>query len=259
MVVTADSFSLLMRQNDLTTKQNSIQSNKLSTAPNTISRPEIRGSSALYVRGGGADVPEKDSTSRKLWKSYLEQLDTRPLVTKGWTSALVGSAGDILGQFLTSRVARVPFIWDVKRTVVYALVGILVGSTTVHYWFEFLDKVVADPKKVKGQYDRVFRQVLVDQTVGAVIINAGFYTVHTIINAAFNGKLFPFNSVLMAIKSKLSNEMWPTLLNNWKLWPAANFINFAFVPPQLRVLFANFISVFWSAYLSNSANRIKPA
>lgn len=37
---------------------------------------------------------------------------------------------------------------------------------------------------------------------------------------------------------------------NWKLWPLANFISFAFVPLELRVLFGNVVSVGWSVYVS---------
>lgn len=42
---------------------------------------------------------------------------------------------------------------------------------------------------------------------------------------------------------------------NWKLWPAANLLNFSLVPLKLRVLFANVVSVAWNMYMSQSANR----
>jgi hypothetical protein len=42
---------------------------------------------------------------------------------------------------------------------------------------------------------------------------------------------------------------------NWKLWPFANLVNFAFVPLQLRVLFGNVVSIGWSIYVSAAANK----
>ena len=41
----------------------------------------------------------------------------------------------------------------------------------------------------------------------------------------------------------MRREMPRTLVANWRLWPAANVINFALVPPPLRVLFANIVSL----------------
>lgn len=35
----------------------------------------------------------------------------------------------------------------------------------------------------------------------------------------------------------------PTLLANYALWPAANLINFAFVPPSQRILYCNVVYV----------------
>ena len=53
----------------------------------------------------------------------------------------------------------------------------------------------------------------------------------------------------------LKQNVWAAMLVNWKLWPAANFINFKFVPPQLQVLFANFVALIWNFYLSWATSR----
>jgi len=45
------------------------------------------------------------------------------------------------------------------------------------------------------------------------------------------------------------------MIVNWKLWPAANFVNFKFVPVQLQVLFANFVALIWNTYLSWATSR----
>lgn len=38
-------------------------------------------------------------------------------------------------------------------------------------------------------------------------------------------------------------KLRPTLLANYALWPAANMVNFAFVPPQQRILYCNVVYV----------------
>ena len=37
------------------------------------------------------------------------------------------------------------------------------------------------------------------------------------------------------VKSKLRNDLKPTVIANWKLWVPAQFINFRMVPPHLQV------------------------
>ena len=39
------------------------------------------------------------------------------------------------------------------------------------------------------------------------------------------------------------DKLKPTLLANWTIWPAANFINFAFIPAEQRILYVNIVYV----------------
>lgn len=52
--------------------------------------------------------------------------------------------------------------------------------------------------------------------------------------------LSPFH--LQAV-SEMKEKFKPTLMANYVLWPAANLINFAFVPPSQRILYCNVIYV----------------
>lgn len=49
---------------------------------------------------------------------------------------------------------------------------------------------------------------------------------------------------------RLQKTWWPALQTNWMVWPFVQTINFAFLPLQYRVLFANVISIGWNSYLS---------
>ena len=48
---------------------------------------------------------------------------------------------------------------------------------------------------------------------------------------------------------KISRELWPLLLVNWKVWPLVQILNFKFVAPQLRVLTLNISGMFWMVYV----------
>lgn len=47
-----------------------------------------------------------------------------------------------------------------------------------------------------------------------------------------------------------TKKLWDTLKVNWTIWPAATLINLMFIPVPYRVLYANFIGLFWNMYLS---------
>jgi protein Mpv17 len=45
--------------------------------------------------------------------------------------------------------------------------------------------------------------------------------------------------------------MMPALLANWKLWPAAQLINFTLIPEEQRILYNNIIGICWTCVISN--------
>ncbi|TPP62482.1 hypothetical protein FGIG_11506 [Fasciola gigantica] len=51
-------------------------------------------------------------------------------------------------------------------------------------------------------------------------------------------------------------ENFPEILyNNYKIWPAAQWINFSFVPLPFRVLYINSIALFWNIYVSYATQK----
>jgi hypothetical protein len=49
--------------------------------------------------------------------------------------------------------------------------------------------------------------------------------------------------------AEMKEKFKPTLMANYVLWPAANLINFAFVPPSQRILYVNVVYVSISIWL----------
>jgi hypothetical protein len=85
------------------------------------------------------------------------------------------------------------------------------------------------------------------QLTWTLFINATFF---------FYSTFTATGSVDKSIES-IKEKMWPTLKVNWLVWPFLTGFNLAVVPLNYRILFINFCSLFWSAFLSNMANASK--
>jgi hypothetical protein len=49
-------------------------------------------------------------------------------------------------------------------------------------------------------------------------------------------------------------QLMPALVANWYVWPLAQLINFTVIPLDLRILYVNVLSIFWTAFISNMAS-----
>jgi len=195
----------------------------------------------------------------KLLESYSELLKKHPYPTKILSSAFVGGTGDVLIQLFQQRNARkknsnaAPF--DFRRLAVFATVAGLYIAPVIHLWFGFLNELPF--KADMSNQAKAGIMMLLDQTFGAVIVNAGFFYAFELAQAIFPpyaSNKGPFSFIQAGTRSNLNN-MWDTLVANWYCWPVINYVNFLVVPIQFRVLFSNFAAVFWNMFLSSVANR----
>lgn len=91
-----------------------------------------------------------------------------------------------------------------------------------------------------GSPAAVIAKVLLDQAFMAPLGIALFFQVMGMLEG---------NTAHQAFQST-KEKFWPTVKANYMLWPAANAINFAFVPPAQRILYCNVVYVSISAGVS---------
>lgn len=89
----------------------------------------------------------------------------------------------------------------------------------------------------------VLSKVFIDQTINSPIGTIAFF----LWSRALKGEP-------AAAAKDVSEKLWPTTLTSWKLWPAAQALNFTLVPVQYRVIFINLVAVAWTCMLSSTVN-----
>lgn len=203
----------------------------------------------VLVRGAKRVLAMNDVAFRKLssvailkgaslWSKYNHHLHVNPIITKGITGGVIAVAADILCQAYfpdeDKEVKKKPILQriDWYRSFNFSILAMLpIG----HYWYAFLStKIVGDNLATSAL------RVLLDQAVFTPVL-LGF--------------VFAITSVLQdqshLIADKLRVDLPATLKSNYLVWIPAQLINFSVVPPQLRVLCANFVGFFWSIYMSS--------
>ena len=146
--------------------------------------------------------------------------------------------------------------FNIARLVRFTGVGAFAIAVPLHVWFgrglpfivgNFLPRYIPflrNPSKwVTG-----VSFMIVDQSLFAPIFLAGLFSVlDTVDHRKFDPEF-----------SNVKKCWWPALVMNYKMWPAAQLINFSVVPGSYQVLFANFVGLFFNCYISYLQNTKTP-
>ena len=64
--------------------------------------------------------------------------------------------------------------------------------------------------------------------------------------------LFSYAETLSVKKAwaKMKTKLWPVMIRQWQVWPAAQAINLFWLPLHYRVLMMNGVGFFWVIYLT---------
>jgi len=208
------------------------------------------------------------STCRAAWRWYKSCLRQRPLLTKSSTSSVIMAVSDVLCQRLErsrahddddddddnvlpgregssspgdesggprSRSGRANNDW--RRTGHVAVTGFTMSGPISHGWYALLEAVVSIQDRRLG----VAARMVLDAFVFSPVTVAAYFIWRAVLEGEGPG----------GIATKLRANWTDALAASLTFWPLANIINFGFVPVELRVLYNNMLSLFWTGYLSH--------
>jgi hypothetical protein len=112
-----------------------------------------------------------------------------------------------------------------------------------HYWYELLDRLVM-PKNPTAA-SAIVAKMVADQALWSPINTVIFYAALAFMEG------HPADIPLI-----LQDKLVATVVAGYCLWPLAHLINFKFVPPRNRLLYINFVNLFWSIYLAKQASTV---
>ncbi|KAG6039339.1 Protein required for ethanol metabolism [Claviceps citrina] len=163
---------------------------------------------------------------------YNARLAARPLLTQSVTTAVLFATGDVTAQQVVE--GRGLGGHDLTRTGRMALYGGCVFGPVATTWFGFLARRVRFRSSPRVE---TLARVACDQLLFAPVAIG-----------AFLGSMAAMEGTSPA--ERLERTWWAALRANWMVWPAVQTVNFALLPLQYRLLFANVVSVGWNSYLS---------
>ncbi|XP_077528782.1 mitochondrial inner membrane protein Mpv17-like isoform X2 [Haemaphysalis longicornis] len=123
----------------------------------------------------------------------------------------------------------------------FFVMGIAFVGPILRVWYITLERIVGST----GGGAMVVKKVLLDQGVFTPVFIPSFLTTL----GALQGRSWE------GIKDMVRTDYLPILKANYMLWPAAQLINFRFVPLAYRVPFASCVALVWNTYLAWKANR----
>ncbi|KAH8420010.1 hypothetical protein KR009_004795, partial [Drosophila setifemur] len=168
------------------------------------------------------------------------EMALRAYLSEGLQVAAIMGVGDSIAQLLIEKKELND--WDVGRTARFTALGLVVVGPVLRTWYMALERRV--PKDYTTRR-RGITKMLLDQGVFA----PPFTLVMSYLVPKINGE--PEEQ----IRKRIHEDYFHLLSRSYMLWPAAQFINFTYVPLSYQVLYVQCIAVIWNCYLSVMLNK----
>ncbi|KAF8480945.1 hypothetical protein DFH94DRAFT_436166 [Russula ochroleuca] len=194
-------------------------------------------------------------SSIALARVYRRSFESYPHVTLAVAGGALTALGDVVAQLSQQIITpeddrRQGFDYDFLRTLRFFCFGAGM-SPLIGRWNKYLEiKFPLGRRRDSAtSFTALFKRVFVDQVFMAPIGLSMFISSMGVMEGRDSKH----------IRGRFEDIYQPALLANWKIWPAAQFINFRFMPLPYRVPFQQTCGVFWTLYLSllNSAESRK--
>lgn len=159
----------------------------------------------------------------------------RPLARAALTSGVLLASGDVVCQCIQrNQLSLTGHNWT--RTARFAVIGLTLHGPFFHFGFRALDRRFGPATTTSN--------VLTKTVVGQVTLFPAFLCLFYLYMGALEGRSGP------ECIRKLKTAYVPSYVTGTLLWPAANIINFKYVPPHNRVAYVSTVGLLWQAFLS---------
>ncbi|XP_055913172.1 mpv17-like protein [Eupeodes corollae] len=166
---------------------------------------------------------------------YRQALHKYPTTTQSVQVSLLMASSDIIAQCGVEKTPFDKINW--LRTGQFSCMGLFFVGPTLKIWFGRLEAIVSPHQKA---WQRSVKKVAIDQILWAPFFIGSFTVVLGVVQGLKPNE----------IKERLQTDYVEVLKSNYKLWPAAQLVNFALIPLNFQVVFAQTVAVLWNIYLS---------
>jgi len=165
-------------------------------------------------------------------------------------SCALATAGDLTAQ-VVGEGRTTPAELDLRRTLAFGTFGFGYSGMVIPRWFKFLASQV-HCRTTHGLFAGwSYRQC----TVARIALDMGLQAPLSYMPSFFYSTgLIRGQSVAEATQT-MRSKYRETVLNAWAIFTPSQAINFTFMPPPLRVLWANSVAFVWVVGLSLSTNQ----
>uniref|UniRef100_A0A0B6YBP3 Mpv17-like protein 2 n=1 Tax=Arion vulgaris TaxID=1028688 RepID=A0A0B6YBP3_9EUPU len=132
--------------------------------------------------------------------------------------------------------------YDFSRTGRMIIIGFGLGPFN-HYWYALLDRMIKGSTGLS-----VIKKIACDQLVAAPFFCTSF----------LSGLALLEGEGIDGAKTEMKDKFLKIYMFDWTFWPLAQFVNFRFVPGNLRVVYVSSATLLWNSFLSFVKHEHKP-
>jgi len=130
--------------------------------------------------------------------------------------------------------------YSLSNTGKMMLFGCFSGAMQ-HYWYTYLDRAI-----IKGTIHRIVgKKIFADQLIFSPFFICVFFTGVGLIEG----------HSLKECKEEIEEKALEVFIVDCSVWPAAQAINFYFLPNHLRLAYVNFVTLCWNVFLSYTKHK----
>ena len=150
---------------------------------------------------------------------YQNSLKKRPHLTNMFTSGVICLGGDIVAQTYFEQKESFDFV----RATRMACFGIFWWAPVTTKWMGTLERLV--PGKTPAV---LVKKLFIDQVLFSPFILTAFFSINeckSFTENCFSHKIVTLMNGFDSIKTKISQDLMPTVISNWSVWgPGKSFI-----------------------------------